>query len=180
MSILKTKLYLFIYAFIGTLCLTSCSFNLGFEPTILYKFSAELKYARDNNVMQKEPEIHLFNNYENMYQWFDTYTYPYGGRDKELAFNEILNNVDFQKYNLFGYMQYDGTGSIIRTVSLDKNKITFYSYMPDIVTDDIAYKWYIFEINKEYSLEDIEIEFKKMSVKQKVYLVNNYSCDYYF
>ena len=66
MSILKTKLYLFIYAFIGTLCLTSCSFNLGFEPTILYKFSAELKYARDNNVMQKEPEIHLFNNYENI------------------------------------------------------------------------------------------------------------------
>ena len=181
MIILKSKLSLFTYTIIGVLALTACSFNLGFEPTKLYKFEAELKYVRDNNVMQEKPEIQLFTSYDQMCGWFDEYTYPYGViEDTKKAYSDILENVDFQTHNLFGYMQYDGTGSTTRSVSLDENRITFYSYTPDIVTDDIAYKWYIFEVDKEYSLDDIEIEYKDMSKEQVDYLIENYSSDFYF
>jgi hypothetical protein len=178
--ILRNKFIQFAFSVISLLSLSACSFNLGFEPTRLYKFSAELKYFRDNNVLQEKPEIQLFNSYDQMCNWFDESTYPYGGESQEEAYDDILKNVDFETNNLFAYMRYDGTGSTTRAVCLNENIVTFYSYTPDVVTLDIAYKWFIFEIDKKYSLNDIEIEHKEMSKEQTDYLIENYSFDFYY
>lgn len=178
---MKFRFSLLICLIIGTVILSGCAFNLGFEPVKLYKFSAELKYNSDNNILMSDPTIQLFTSYPQMCDWFDEFTNPYGvEKDREEAYKSILEDVNFDTYNLFGYMRYDGTGSTRRAVSLIDNKITFYAYTPNVVTDDIAYKWYIFEVDKKYSLEDFTIKHENMSEKQLHYLVNNYSDNFYF
>ena len=154
---------------------SSCSIDLGFKPTRLYKFSASLKYTVDNNVSQEKPEIQLFTNYESMCFYFNEYTNPYGGGD--IA---ILEKIDFEKSNLFGYMMEEGTGSTLHAVSVENTNITVYSYTPEVVTNDLAYKWLIFEVDKMYELSDFVIKTQKMSVKQKNYLVDNFEERYWF
>lgn len=128
------KLLSFLVFFSSLLPLTSCSFNLGFDPVRLYKFSASLKYLIDNNVLQEKPEIQLFTSYENMCSYFDKFTYPYGysSGDREQADKDILENVDFEKFNLLGYMREEGTGSTLHSVSVNENNINIYFYTPEM------------------------------------------------
>lgn len=163
-----------------TLMLSSCAFNLGFEPVRLYKFSTSLKYTVDNNVPQEKPEIQLFTSYESMCTYFDEYTYPYSGGNRVQADKDILAMVDFSKSNLLGYMREDDTGSTTRSVSVNDNNITIYYYCPEIGTADMAYKWFIFEVDKKYELSDFVIETKDMSERQIDYLINNYGDEYWF
>lgn len=66
------KKFLSFWLIFGSLfSLAGCSFDLGFEPVRLYKFSAPLKYTVDNNVLQENPEIQLFTSYENMCSYFE-------------------------------------------------------------------------------------------------------------
>lgn len=162
------------------LMLSSCSFNLGFEPVRLFKFSASLKYTVDNNVSQEKPEIQLFTSYEDMCSYFDEYTYPYGGGNREQADKDILELVDFSEFNLLGYMREDGTGSITYSVSVSDNNVIIYSYCPEVVTWDMAYKWLIFKVDKKYELSDFVIETEKMSEKQVDYLMDNFAKEYWF
>ena len=61
-----------------------------------------------------------------------------------------------------------------------ENKITIYSYTPNVVTCDMAYKWFIFEVDKQYLLSDFIIEYDKMTKDQVNCLTDNYSSNYYF
>ena len=90
------KLLTLLVTFVSLFSLSSCGFELGYEPAKLYKFSASLKYTIDNNVLQEEPEIKLFTSYENMCSYFDECTYPYGygSGDREQAEKEIFENID--------------------------------------------------------------------------------------
>ncbi len=155
---------------ISTIMISGCS-NLNFTPIWLYKFFSPLKEQSN----QKGPTIQLFTCYDLMCEWFDEFVLNKIDSDKE-----ILNGVDFNKHNLFAYMQEDGTGSTIRAISLIENKITIYSYTPNVVTCDMAYKWFIFEVDKQYLLSDFIIEYDKMTKDQVNCLTDNYSSNYYF
>lgn len=173
------KSFLSFLAAFGSL--VGCAFDLGFEPTRLYKFSAWLKYNVDNNVSQEELEIQLFTSYENLCSYFDEFTYPYGvleQRDK--AENDILKHMDFERSNLLGYMKEEGTGSIIHAVSVEENNIAIYSYVAELGTDDMAYKWLIFEVDKKYALSDFIIETKDMTETQADYLRDSFAEEYWF
>ena len=174
------KSSLLFCSFIGTLFLTVCSFDLGFEPVRLYHISAPLKVYVDNNISQEEPEIQLFTNYEQMCDWFSEFTYSYGNESSEGFKKAILDSVNFDTHNLFAYMREDGTGSTTRAISLVENKITFYTYIPDAVNCDMAYKWFIFTVDNKYDLDDFIIEYETMSKEQIRYLTDNYSSDFYF
>lgn len=160
--------------------LSSCVYSLGFEPVRLYNLSASLKYYVDNNISQDELETQLFTSYENMSSYFDEYTYSYGGVDKEQIYKDILENIDFNISNLFGCMRQEGTSSSIHAVSIKDNNITIYHYTPDAVDTVIAYKWLIFEVDKKYSLQDFNIEYKRMNKKQVDCLIDNYTSKFYF
>ena len=176
------KLLTLLVVFVSLFSLSSCGFELGFEPAKLYKFSARLKYTVDNSVLQEEPEIKLFTSYENMCSYFDEYTYPYGygSGDRELAEKDILENIDFEKSNLFAYMMEEGTGSTLHAVSVAENNITIYFYTPEIVTCDMAYKWLIVEVDKKFEFSELNIETKDMNESQAKYLYNNFASDYWF
>lgn len=130
--------------------------------------------------MQEEPEIKLFTSYENMCSYFDEYTYPYGGGNREQANKDILENIDFEKSNLFAYMRQEGTGSTLHAVSVVENNITIYFYTPEIVTDDMAYKWLIVEVDKKFEFSELNIETKDMNESQTKYLYNNFTSEYWF
>lgn len=176
------KLLTLLAVFVSLFSLSSCGFELGFEPAKLYKFSARLKYTIDNSVLQEEPEIKLFTSYENMCSYFDEYTYPYGygSGNKEQASKDILENIDFEKSNLFGYMRQEGTGSTLHAVSVIENNITIYFYTPEIVTDDMAYKWLIVEVDKKFEFSELNIKTKDMNERQAKHLYNNFASDYWF
>lgn len=160
--------------------LSSCSFELGFEPAKLYKFSARLKYTIDNSVLQEEPEIKLFTSYENMCSYFDEYTSLYGGGNKEQASKDILENVDFDKSNLFAYMMEEGTSSTLHAVSVIQNNITIYFYTHEVVDTVMAYKWLVVEVDKKFDFSELNIETKDMNESQAKYLYNNFASDYWF
>ncbi len=176
------KLLILLAAFVSLFSLSSCGFELGFEPAKLYKFSASLKYTIDNNVFQEEPEIKLFTSYENMCSYFDEYTYPYGygSGDREQAEKDILENIDFEKSNLFAYMRQEGTGSILHAVSVIENNITIYFYTPEIGTDDMAYKWLIVEVDKKFEFSELNIKTKDMNERQAKHLYNTFASEYWF
>ena len=176
---MKKLLSLFI-SLSSLLYLASCSFDLGFEPVRLYKFSASLKYVTDNGVLQKNPEIQLFTSYENTRSYFDEYTCPYGSESRKKVEEYILENVDFERFNLLGYMNEEGTNSILHAVSVDENNVTIYFYTPEVVTDDMACKWLIFTVDKKYELLDFVIETQRMIEKQANHLRDNFDEDYYF
>ena len=160
--------------------LSSCSFELGFEPAKLYKFSARLKYTIDNSVLQEEPEIKLFTSYENMCSYFDEYTSLYGGGNKEQASKDILENVYFDKSNLFAYMMEEGTSSTLHAVSVIQNNITIYFYTHEVVDTVMAYKWLVVEVDKKFDFSELNIETKDMNESQAKYLYNNFASDYWF
>lgn len=176
------KLLSLLATFASLFSLSSCGFELGFEPAKLYKFSACLKYTIDNSVLQEEPEIKLFTSYENMCSYFDEYTYPYGygSGNREQANKDILENIDFEKSNLLGYMIEEGTGSTLHAVSVIENNITIYFYTPEIVTDDMAYKWLIVEVDKKFEFSELNIKTKDMNESQAKYLYNNFASEYRF
>lgn len=67
------------------------------------------------------------------------YFNSYGGGNQDIAYNEILEYIDFNNSNLLGYIQEEDTGSRIHAVGITDNiNITIYSYTPAIVTDVIA------------------------------------------
>lgn len=174
------KLLSLLTTFVSLFSLSSCGFELGFEPAKLYKFSARLKYTIDNSVLQEEPEIKLFTSYENMCSYFDEYTSLYGGLNKEQASKDILENVDFEKSNLFAYMMEEGTSSTLHAISVIENNITIYFYTPEIFTTDMAYKWLIVEVDKKFEFSELNIETKDMNESQAKYLYNNFASDYWF
>ncbi len=77
-------------------------------------------------------------------------------------------------------MMEEGTGSTLHTVSSNENEITIYFYTPEVVTDDMAYKWLIFEVDKKCELSNFVIETENMTQKQADYLRNNFAKEYWF
>lgn len=171
---------LFIFAFTTIISLSSCIniYKLDFAPSKVYGFS---RYPINHEDINYEEKI-IFENYEQLVNFYSDNSKFYDTSTNDKIFIKIRDEIDFENNNLLNICRYEGTSSCIHFIEVESNNIIIHDFCPEIITNDITFDHLLIPIEKNISLDEINIEYRAEILNYDMFdnLTYSYSSDYYF